>query len=234
VCNFTKPTDTKPSLLTLNEVQTLFHEFGHALHGLLSRCEYRSTSGTSVLWDFVELPSQIMENWATEKDCLKEYAVHYETGESMPDDLIEKIKQSSTFMEGLGTLRQLSFGFLDMAFHSQKADSISNVLSFESDIMKKFDLYQQIEGANMSCSFGHIFAGGYAAGYYSYKWAEVLDADAFEAFKDKGLFDTETAKAFKENILEKGGSLPPEELYRQFRGRDADPEALLRRSGLIS
>jgi peptidyl-dipeptidase Dcp len=233
VCNFTKPTESKPSLLTLNEVETLFHEFGHALHGLLSRCKYRSTAGTSVLWDFVELPSQIMENWATEKDVLSMYATHYETGEKMPDELIEKIKKSSTFLEGLGTLRQLSFGFLDMAYHSSKASDINDVIKFEADIMKKFDLYPAISNTSMSCSFGHIFAGGYAAGYYSYKWAEVLDADAFEAFKEKGLFDQGVAKSFKENILEKGGSDDPSELYRRFRGRDADEDALLRRSGLI-
>jgi len=233
VCNFTKPTDTKPSLLTLNEVETLFHEFGHALHGLLSRCQYRSTSGTSVMWDFVELPSQIMENWATQKDVLSMYATHYKTGEKMPDELIEKIKKSSTFLEGLGTLRQLSFGFLDMAYHSTSADQINDIVSFEKNIMDKFDLYPHLSGTSMSCSFGHIFAGGYAAGYYSYKWAEVLDADAFEAFKEKGLFDADVAKSFKENILEKGGSVDPAELYKQFRGRDPEPDALLRRAGLI-
>tara|TARA_B100001971_G_scaffold129103_1_gene118995 strand:- start:31343 stop:33358 length:2016 start_codon:yes stop_codon:yes gene_type:complete len=234
VCNFTKPTDTKPSLLTLDEVLTLFHEFGHALHGLLSRCEYRSTSGTSVMWDFVELPSQIMENWAIEEECLDLYARHYETNEKMPKELKEKIKQSSTFLEGLGTLRQLSFGFLDMAYHSTKANEIKDIMAFESETMKPFDLYPSIEGTSMSCSFGHIFAGGYAAGYYSYKWAEVLDADAFEAFKENGLFDPKTSKAFKENILEKGGSLDPSELYRNFRGRDANPDALLRRAGLLN
>lgn len=233
VCNFTKPTDSKPSLLTLNEVLTLFHEFGHALHGLLSKCQYRSTSGTSVMWDFVELPSQIMENWAIESECLDMYAKHYETGEQMPDDLKKKIKESSTFLEGLGTLRQLSFGFLDMAYHSTKASEVTDILAFEQKIMKSFDLYPIIPEGSMSCSFGHIFAGGYAAGYYSYKWAEVLDADAFEAFLEKGLFDKETSKAFKENILEKGGSLDPSELYRQFRGRDASPDALLRRAGLL-
>lgn len=233
VCNFTKPTETKPSLLTLNEVQTLFHEFGHALHGLLSRCQYRSTSGTSVLWDFVELPSQIMENWATEKDVLSMYATHYETGEKMPDELIEKIKKSSTFLEGLATLRQLSFGFLDMAFHSTQANEVNDIINFERDIMSKFDLYPSMPNTSLACSFGHIFAGGYAAGYYSYKWAEVLDADAFEAFKEKGLFDQSVAKSFKENILERGGSDDPSELYRKFRGRDADSDALLRRSGLL-
>lgn len=234
VCNFTKPTESKPSLLTLNEVLTLFHEFGHALHGLLSRCKYRSTSGTSVMWDFVELPSQIMENWAIESECLDMYARHYETGEKIPVELKKKIKDSSTFLEGLATLRQLSFGFLDMAYYSTKADEIDDILKFEQEIMKSFDLYPAIPEGSMSCSFGHIFAGGYAAGYYSYKWAEVLDADAFEAFLEKGLFDSSTSKSFKENILEKGGSLDPSELYRLFRGRDAKPDALLRRAGLIN
>jgi peptidyl-dipeptidase Dcp len=233
VCNFTKPTETKPSLLSLYEVETLFHEFGHALHGLLSRCKYRSTAGTSVLWDFVELPSQIMENWVGEKEVLSMFAKHYQTDEVIPDDLIEKIKKSSKFLQGLPTLRQLSFGFLDMAFHSTEADKVTDILAFEKDIMAKFDLYPSISNTSMACSFGHIFAGGYAAGYYSYKWAEVLDADAFEAFKEKGLFDQTVAKSFKENILERGGSDDPSELYRKFRGRDADEAALLRRSGLL-
>lgn len=233
VCNFTKPTTSKPSLLTLDEVLTLFHEFGHSLHGLLSNVHYRAKSGTSVYWDFVELPSQIMENWVTEKECLDLFAKHYETGEKIPQEYIDKIKESQTFLEGMGTLRQLSFGFLDMSFHMTPPDQIKDVVAFEHKVMNEFDLYPRIEKQNMAASFGHIFSGGYAAGYYSYKWAEVLDADAFEAFKEKGIFDKETATKFRENILEKGGSIPPGELYKAFRGKDADPDALLRRAGLI-
>lgn len=233
VCNFTKPTANKPSLLTLDEVLTLFHEFGHSLHGLLSNVHYRAKSGTSVYWDFVELPSQIMENWVTEKECLDLFAKHYETGEKIPQEYVEKIKESGKFLEGMGTLRQLSFAFLDMAFHTVDPEKIQDVVAFEHKIMEDYDLYPRVEKQNMAASFGHIFSGGYAAGYYSYKWAEVLDADAFEAFKEKGIFDKETAKRFKENILEKGGSLPPGELYQAFRGKEADPDALLRRAGLI-
>jgi peptidyl-dipeptidase Dcp len=234
VCNFTKPTNSKPSLLTLNEVQTLFHEFGHALHGLLSKCKFRSVAGTSVFWDFVELPSQLMENWVLEKDCLDLFAVHYETGEKIPADYIAKIKKSQTFLEGLMTLRQLSFGYLDMAWHTTKAQEIKDLGEFEKNIMKKYSLFPQNPKTNMSCSFGHIFAGGYSAGYYSYKWAEVLDADAFEYFKETGVFNKETAKKFKENILEKGGSDHPLELYKQFRGKEPDVDALMRRAGFIS
>ncbi len=233
VCNFTKPSGKRPSLLTLNEVLTLFHEFGHSLHGLLSNVHYRAKSGTSVYWDFVELPSQIMENWVLEKECLDIFAKHYETGEKIPQEYVDKIKESQKFLEGMGTLRQLSFAFLDMAFHSTDPSEIKDVVAFEHEVMKEYELGPRIEKQNMASSFGHIFAGGYAAGYYSYKWAEVLDADAFEAFKEKGIFDKETATKFKENILEKGGSLPPQELYRAFRGKDADPNALLRRAGLI-
>ena len=233
VCNFTKPTGSKPSLLTLDEVMTLFHEFGHSLHGLLSNVHYRAKSGTSVYWDFVELPSQIMENWVLEKECLDIFAKHYETGEKIPQEYVDKIRESQTFLEGMGTLRQLSFAFLDMAFHSANPDDVQDVVAFEHKIMDDYDLYPRVEKQNMAASFGHIFSGGYAAGYYSYKWAEVLDADAFEAFKEKGIFDKETAQKFKENILEKGGSDHPAILYKNFRGKDADPEALLRRAGLV-
>lgn len=233
VCNFTKPSGKRPSLLTLDEVLTLFHEFGHSLHGLLSNVHYRAKSGTSVYWDFVELPSQIMENWVLEKECLDIFARHYETGEKIPQEYVDKIKESQKFLEGMGTLRQLSFAFLDMALHSTDPSEIDDVVEFEHQVMKDYELGPRIEKQNMASSFGHIFAGGYAAGYYSYKWAEVLDADAFEAFKERGIFDKETATKFKENILEKGGSLPPQELYRAFRGKDADPNALLRRAGLI-
>lgn len=234
VCNFTKPVGGRPSLLTLDEVLTLYHEFGHALHGLLTKCTYRSVSGTSVFWDFVELPSQIMENWVMEKECLDMFAVHYETGEKIPEEYIAKIKESRKFLEGLGTLRQLSFAFLDMAWHTADADKINNVGTFEYKLMDKYDLYPKNEKTNMSCSFGHLFSGGYAAGYYSYKWAEVLDADAFSYFQEEGIFSEAVAKKFKEHILEKGGSEHPMELYKRFRGKEPSVEPLLIRSGLVS
>jgi peptidyl-dipeptidase Dcp len=234
VCNFTKPTQTKPSLLTLNEVLTLFHEFGHALHGLLSKCTYRSVAGTSVYWDFVELPSQIMENWVLEKEALDLFAVHYETGEKMPTEIIDKVKKSQQFLEGLATLRQLSFGYLDMAWHTTRAEKLKNVSEFEESIMTKYDLFPRDGKTNMSVAFGHIFAGGYAAGYYSYKWAEVLDADAFEYFLETGIFNEGTATKFKENILEKGGSEHPMDLYKRFRGKEPSVDALMKRAGFIS
>ena len=233
VCNFTKPTGTKPSLLTFNEVTTLFHEFGHALHGMLADTKYESLSGTNVLWDFVELPSQLMENWCYEKECLDLFATHYETGEKIPQDYIDQIRASQTFRSGSFSLRQLSLGKLDMNWHSSSDKKIDNLEAFEKDSMKAFDIYPPIEGMSMSTQFSHIFQGGYSAGYYSYKWAEVLDADAFESFKENGLFDSETATSFKENILSKGGTEKPEILYRRFKGRDADPTALLKRSGLL-
>lgn len=233
VCNFTKPTGTKPSLLTFNEVLTLFHEFGHSLHGLLSKCNYESLSGTSVYWDFVELPSQVLENWAYEKECLDLFAQHYETGEKIPQEFIKKIKASSNFHEGRQTLRQLSFGYLDMSWHDGDPSGIKNVGEHEREAMSTCELFPMVEEANMSCSFSHIFRGGYSAGYYSYKWAEVLDADAFEAFKEKGIFNREVADSFRENILEKGGSMHPMDLYLAFRGHEPQPEALLKRAGLL-
>ncbi len=233
VCNFTKPSGTKPSLLTLNEVLTLFHEFGHGLHGLLSKTHYKSVSGPNVFWDFVELPSQIMENWVLEKECLDLFAKHYESGELMPQELITKIKRAQQFQEGLATMRQMSFAKLDMKWHLADPSSIKDVMSFEEDIMQEFDFFGGNEKAHMSCSFGHIFAGGYSSGYYSYKWAEVLDADAFAHFQDNGIFDTKVAKSFKENILEKGGSEDPMELYKKFRGTEPTPDALLKRGGLV-
>jgi peptidyl-dipeptidase Dcp len=233
VCNFTKPTETKPSLLTFNEVLTLFHEFGHGLHGLLSKCTYESLSGTSVNWDFVELQSQIFENWAYEKECLDLFAKHYETGESIPQEFIDKIKESSSFHEGRQTMRQLSFAKLDLGWHGKDPSEIDKVDEFEREAMKACELLPTVEGANMSVSFGHIFRGGYSAGYYSYKWAEVLDADAFEAFKEAGIFNKEVATKFKENILEKGGSVHPMELYLAFRGKEPTPDALLKRAGLL-
>lgn len=233
VCNFTKPTKSKPSLLTFNEVTTLFHEFGHALHGMLADGNYESLSGTSVFWDFVELPSQIFENWCYEKDCLDLFATHYQTGEKIPEELIEKIKKASNFQQGYQTLRQLSFGLLDMAYHSHDPVSISSIFDFEKEVMSKTDLLPKVEGTLMSTAFSHIFQGGYSAGYYSYKWAEVLDADAFELFQEKGIFDRETANSFRSNILAAGGKEHPEVLYSNFRGRAPKQDALLKRAGLV-
>lgn len=234
VCNFTKPTKSKPSLLTFNEVTTLFHEFGHALHGMLARGTYESLSGTSVFWDFVELPSQIFENWCYEKECLDLFAVHYETGEKIPENLVERIKKAANFQQGYQTVRQISFGLLDMAFHSTAPNEISSIPDFEKSCMEKTALLPEVEGTLMSTSFSHIFQGGYASGYYSYKWAEVLDADAFELFQEKGVFDKSTAQAFQDHILSAGGREHPSILYKRFRGREPQPEALLRRAGLIS
>ncbi|UJP64818.1 M3 family metallopeptidase [Mongoliitalea daihaiensis] len=233
VCNFTKPTKSKPSLLTFNEVTTLFHEFGHALHGMLAEGTYESLSGTSVFWDFVELPSQIFENWCYEKDCLDLFAKHYETGEAIPEELLKKIKAAANFQQGTQTLRQISFGLLDMAYHSTDPSQIKDITTFEKNIMAATSLLPSVENTLMSTSFSHIFQGGYAAGYYSYKWAEVLDADAFELFLERGVFDKETASSFKKNILSAGGSEHPSILYKRFRGRDPKPEALLKRSGLV-
>lgn len=234
VCNFTPPTDSKPSLLTFNELETLFHEFGHALHGMLADGKYNSLSGTSVYWDFVELPSQILENWLMEKECLDLFASHYQTGESIPEDLIEKIKASSNYHEAYQTVRQISFGLMDMAWHSLTAENIDvdDVAGFEQKAMKRTELFNPIPGVCMSTQFSHIFQGGYAAGYYSYKWAEVLDADAFSVFKSNGIFDVDTARSFRDNILSKGGSEHPMELYKRFRGQEPSVEALLERSGL--
>ena len=232
VCNFTKPTESKPSLLTLNEVLTLFHEFGHALHGLLGKSKYKSVAGTNVFWDFVELPSQIMENWVTEKECLDLFAKHFETNDPMPQDLIDKVVKAQQFLEGLGTFRQLSLGYLDMSWHTADLEKLDDLQAFEESALKPFNFYKNKESGMMSTGFGHIFAGGYAAGYYSYKWAEVLDADAFSLFKEKGIFDQETARSFKENILEMGGSVDPMEIYKKFRGREPSPNALLERAGL--
>jgi peptidyl-dipeptidase Dcp len=233
VCNFTKPTNTKPSLLTLNEVLTLFHEFGHALHGLLSDCEHRSIAGTNVFWDFVELPSQIMENWVFEKEALDLFAKHYETGASIPADLVKKVENSSTFQAGLQNVRQLMFAMLDFAWHSKDPSPITSIKEFEEKILTPIRVVEAIEGSAVSCSFSHVFSGGYSAGYYSYKWAEVLDADAFEFFKEKGIFSLEVAQKFREHVLSKGGSEHPMELYKKFRGREPDPDALLRREELL-
>lgn len=233
VCNFTKPTANRPSLLTFDEVLTLFHEFGHALHGLLSDCTYVSVAGTNVYWDFVELPSQIMENWALEKEALDLFATHYETGEKIPKELTEKIRATARFQAGWQAIRQVQFGLLDMAWHAQDPSGITDVSAFEEKVTSRTSLLPRVSGTNLSTGFSHIFAGGYSAGYYSYKWAEVLDADAFEFFKEKGLFNREVATKFRENILSRGGTEHPMELYKRFRGREPDPDALLRRDGLI-
>ena len=233
VCNFTKPTETKPSLLTFNEVTTLFHEFGHGLHGMLANTTYPSLSGTSVYWDFVELPSQVMENWCYEPEALALFAKHYKTGEVIPQEYVEKIKESASFQEGMATMRQLSFGILDMAFHSNNPSEIKDIKAFEKDAFEGTTLYPDVAENCMSVSFSHIFQGGYSSGYYSYKWAEVLDADAFAYFQEKGIFNKEVATKFKDNVLSKGGSEPPMELYKRFRGQEPKPEALLKRAGLI-
>lgn len=236
ICNFTPPTDTKPSLLTFREVETMFHEFGHGLHGMLANTKYRRLSGTSVFKDFVELPSQVMENWVSEPEALKLFAKHYQTGEVIPTELIDRIKASSSFNEGYSTIRQLSFGFLDMEWHSLNSDQVKELKSvseFEEKAMGKANIFPKVENAIMSTQFGHLFAGGYAAGYYSYKWAEVLDADAFEMFKTNGIFDRETATKFKDNVLTKGGTEHPMTLYKRFRGAEPTPDALARRAGFI-
>ncbi len=234
VCNFTKPTPNKPSLLTFNEVTTLFHEFGHALHGMLADTTYPGLSGTSVYWDFVELPSQVLENWCYEKEALQLFAKHYETGEVIPMELIKKIKESSTFLEGMATLRQLSFGLLDMSWHAHDPSKITKVKAHEKKIFDATSLFPNVEENCMSTAFSHIFQGGYSSGYYSYKWAEVLDADAFEYFKENGIFNKDIATKFKDNILSKGGTENPMTLYKRFRGQEPKPEALLKRAGLIN
>ncbi|HBC05432.1 MAG: peptidase M3 [Aequorivita sp.] len=233
VCNFTKPTASKPSLLTFNEVTTLFHEFGHALHGMLANTHYPSLSGTSVYWDFVELPSQILENWCYEKETLELFATHYKTGEVIPMEYVEKIKDSATFLEGMATLRQLSFGMLDMAWHGSDPSGIKEVKAFEVAAFDDTQLYPDVKENCMSTSFSHIFQGGYSAGYYSYKWAEVLDADAFALFKQEGIFNKKVADRFKGFVLSQGGTMDPMELYIKFRGQKPDPEALLKRAGLL-
>lgn len=233
VCNFTRPTKKQPSLLTFNEVKTLFHEFGHALHGMLANTRYPSLSGTSVYWDFVELPSQIMENWCYEKGALELFARHYQTEEPIPMELIKKLKDSATFQQGMATLRQLSFALLDMAWHGQDPTAISDVKNFEMDAFKNTRLFPETPETCMSTSFSHIFQGGYSSGYYSYKWAEVLDADAFAFFKEQGIFNQDVSQRFKEHILSKGGTEKPMVLYKRFRGSEPKIDALLERSGLV-
>jgi len=232
VANFTRPSDTRPSLLSFNELTTFLHEFGHSLHGMLSKCTYESLSGTNVSRDFVELPSQFMENFAYEKKWLDTWATHYITGDKIPDIIISKIKEASTFNEGYACLRQLGYGLLDMAWHTITEPVHADISEFESEAMAKTELFPPIEGLNMSTSFGHIFGGGYAAGYYGYKWAEVLDADAFSYFTETGIFNRNTADVFRKNILEKGGTEKPHDLYLKFRGKEPSIDALLIRSGL--
>ncbi|QSS96931.1 M3 family metallopeptidase [Psychroflexus sp. ALD_RP9] len=233
VCNFTKPTQSQPSLLTFNEVTTLFHEFGHALHAMLANTTYPSLSGANVYWDFVELPSQLLENWCYEPEALQLFAKHHETGQVIPEELIAKIKASANFMEGLQSLRQLSFGQLDLAWHGIDPTDVSDVKAHELNAFKPTALLPDISTNCMSTAFGHIFQGGYSSGYYSYKWAEVLDADAFEAFKQHGIFNQTISDKFKSTILSKGGTVEPMQLYKEFRGEEPNPDALLKRAGLI-
>jgi peptidyl-dipeptidase Dcp len=233
VTNFSKSTETTPSLLTFDEVTTFLHEFGHGLHGMLSQCQFPGTSGTSVYWDFVELPSQMHENWAYEKEWLDTFAVHYQTGEKMPEELIEKIRQAQNFQAAYMMERQLSFGMLDMAYHHRETPVEGELKPFEMNAIASTDLFEPVEGSLQSASFSHIFSGGYDAGYYSYKWAEVLDADAFSVFQERGIFDRQTADSFRKNILEKGGSEHPMKLYKAFRGQEPTVTALLKRNGLL-
>lgn len=232
VMNFTKPTAQKPALLTLGEVETFLHEFGHSLHGMLSNCRFESLSGTNVWWDFVEMPSQFMENYAIEKDFLRTFAVHYQTGEPLPDELIERIVRSRNFNVATACLRQVSFGLLDMAYYTQIKEFTEDIIPFEKKAWKDAIITEQIPDTCMTVQFSHIMAGGYAAGYYSYKWAEVLDADAFSLFKENGIFDQKTAQSFRDNILSRGGTEHPMTLYKRFRGQEPTINALLERNGI--
>ncbi len=233
VCNFSPSTKDTPALLSFNEVTTLFHEFGHALHGMLANTTYGALSGTSVSWDFVELPSQVLENWCYQPEALALFAQHYLTDELIPQSYIEKIVKAGQFQQGLQTLRQLSFGFLDLSWHGKNGPSITSVKEHETRIIQPFQFSEDSPESCMSTAFSHIFQGGYSAGYYSYKWAEVLDADAFELFLENGIFDTKTAQSFHDNILSKGGTEHPMKLYKRFRGKEPNPEALLKRAGLV-
>ena len=233
VCNFTKPTADAPALITHDELTTFLHEFGHALHGIFAEGRYTSLTGTSVSRDFVELPSQIMENWGFEPEYLNSFAKHYQTGEPIPAELIEKVVAAKNYLAGYGQVRQLHFGYLDMAWHSLKELPAEGTVEFEQKTLAPYAMMPPVEGAAFSASFSHIFSGGYSAGYYSYKWAEVLEADAFSLFKEKGIFNTEVAASFRENILSKGGSEDAAVLYRNFRGHDPQPEALMVKLGLV-
>lgn len=233
VMNFTKSTPKKPALLTLGEVETFLHEFGHALHGMFANTKYESLSGTNVWWDFVELPSQFMENYAIEKKFLKTFAFHYKTGEVMPDKLINRIVRSKNYNAAYGCLRQVSFSLLDLAYYTKKDEFDADIIEFENEAWKKAQLTQPITGTCMTTQFSHIMAGGYAAGYYSYKWAEVLDADAFSVFKKNGIFNQKTAQKFRDEILSKGGTEHPMTLYKRFRGQEPTIDALLKRNGIV-
>ena len=232
VMNLTKPTEDKPALLTLGEVETFLHEFGHSLHGMFANTRFESLSGTNVWWDFVELPSQFMENFAIEKEFLRTFAFHYQTGEPLPDELIQRIVKSRNFMAATACLRQVSFGLLDMAYYTKKDEFTDDIIPFEKKAWKKAILGEQLPDTCMTVQFSHIMAGGYAAGYYSYKWAEVLDADAFSVFKKHGIFDPKTAQSFRDNILSKGGTEHPMTLYKRFRGGEPTIDALLKRNGI--
>ena len=232
VMNLTKPTEDKPALLTLGEVETFLHEFGHSLHGMFANTRFESLSGTNVWWDFVELPSQFMENYSVEKDFLRTFAFHYQTGEPLPDELIDRIVKSRNFMAATACLRQVSFGLLDMAYYTQREEFTEDIIPFEKQAWKKAILGEQLPDTCMTVQFSHIMAGGYAAGYYSYKWAEVLDADAFSVFKKHGIFNQETAQRFRDEVLSKGGTEHPMTLYKRFRGGEPTIEALLKRNGI--
>lgn len=233
VMNFSRPSGNQPALLTYDEVETFIHEFGHALHGMFANTTYPSLSGTNVYRDFVELPSQIMENWLSEKAFLDRFAVHYQSGEKIPEALVQKIRDAGNFNVGYACLRQLSFGLLDMAWHTITAPIDTDVATFEQKATASTQILPTVEGTVTGAQFSHIFSGGYAAGYYSYKWAEVLDADAFALFQERGIFDQKTATSFRKNILEKGGTEPPMELYKRFRGSEPSIEALMRRDGIL-
>ena len=232
VMNFTKPTPQKPALLTLGEVETFLHEFGHSLHGMFANTRFGSLSGTNVWWDFVELPSQFMENYATEKEFLRTFAYHFESGEPIPDELIDRIIKSKNYLSAYGCLRQVSLGLLDMAYYTQEDEFKEDIITFEKDAWKDAIITKQLPNTCMTTQFSHIISGGYAAGYYSYKWAEVLDADAFSLFKKNGIFDKNTALSFRENILSKGGTEHPMTLYKRFRGQEPTIDALLERNGI--
>ncbi len=232
VMNFTKPTESKPALLTLSEVETFLHEFGHALHGMLANTRFESLSGTNVWWDFVEMPSQFMENYSTEREFLRTFAFHYQTGEPIPDDLIGRILQSRNFNVAYACMRQVSFGLLDMAYYTQEKEFTEDIMPFEQRAWEKAMVTEQRPDTCMTVQFSHIMAGGYAAGYYSYKWAEVLDADAFSVFKKNGIFDKQTAQSLRDNVLSRGGTENPMTLYKRFRGQEPTIDALLERNGI--
>ena len=232
VMNLTKPTENKPSLLSLGEVETFLHEFGHSLHGMFANTRFESMSGTNVWWDFVELPSQFMENYSIEKEFLRTFAFHYETGEPLPDELIDRIVRSRNFMVAYNCLRQVSFGLLDMAYYTMREPFEGDLMAFEKKAWEKAMIFKQLPDTCMTTQFSHIMAGGYAAGYYSYKWAEVLEADAFSVFKKHGIFNTDTAQRFRDCILSRGGTEHPMELYKRFKGSEPSIDALLRRNGI--